>query len=1262
MREVASICKDKDGFIWASSKTGIIRLSEDNYHIYQLPYKTADVIYVKLVHDNGILLAFTNNGQLFSYNVLTDKFDIVIDLRNHLRDSHVMVRNILIDPTGSFLIATSMGLYKYSHGNISRLGGGYFSDVHQIAWHSTDHMFVAGNRGVWLINTLTMDGECLYENDESHIPIQASSLYYDIEADRLWVGTTSDGLFCHDLKNEVFSRVLFDQFPKQPIQAITGSSDSTILIGIDGQGLWEITKAGEKVLNVYKENSDNPLSLKGDGVYDIFFDSNQRVWVCTYSGGLSYFDRESTAISQIVHQINNQNSLNNNNVNKVIEDSKGNLWFATNNGVSRWNVTSGKWTTYFANKHEQAQVFLSLCEDDRGNIWAGTYSSGVYIIDGETGRETMHYSKEEMRSSLTNNFIFDIFKDSDGDLWLGGPLGDTFCYIQEEKEFKQFPYHPVYAFAELNPGQILLACTNGLSLLDKQTAKTAVLLDGYLLHDILVLEQEIWLATAGDGLLKYNPNDKTVRKFTTETSLPSNYINSIIYAEGYLWLGTENGLCRFDPEDETVFIYSSISPFFNVSFNQNASYQLRNGQLTWGTNNGAVIFDPNVIQLSKPAGRIFFQDLVISGRSIRETSSLKLETPLDDLDNISLDYDQNTVALEVLAIGTAIGNSKFSWKMEGIDDEWSQPTTSHVLTYASLPSGKFQLKIRMYDSSLSQLVDERVLNIQVTPPFWETWWYRLIIFIFVAGVIALALRFYIGRLKDRHTKDKIRFFTNTAHDIRTSLTLISAPIEELNKEKELSEEGRYFLNLATEQSGRLSFVATQLLDFQKVDVGKGQLFLAMTDIVNLVSLRRSIFVAAAKKQKVELLFSSNRESYLTALDELKIEKVVDNLISNAIKYSKPGSKVEINLECDANRWSLEVKDHGLGISDRAKSKLFREFYRGDNVVNSKIVGSGIGLLLVKNYVSMHDGVVSLESKENIGSSFKIVIPYKRVSDMHPPVTAVIPTLSLEASGSPDEVDIPDKKEETEGRKERILIVEDNNDLQTFLKHAFQRDYHVTVASDGAEAWEEIQKRLPELVISDIMMPNMDGFELCRLIKSTFDTSHIPVVLLTALTERAQQLQGLGLGADDYLTKPFDMALLAQRIQTIINNRRAVRERALKLIQETGEEPVLLNELNDAFVKKAVEVVRTNMDNTDFNKDTFAFEMNVSSSLLYKKLKSLTDQSPVDFIRGIRLNYAVELLQTGRYTVTEVSELCGFTSAKYFSQAFKNYFGKAPSRI
>lgn len=1260
IREVASVCKDKNGFVWASSKTGILRLAEDGYYIYQLPYETADVIFVKLVYENDTLLAFTNNGQIFCYNVLLDRFDLIIDVRKPLNDSHLGINRILVDKIGSLLIASSIGLYKYQEGNLARLGEEYFTDTHTIEWYDNHQIFVIGEKGIWLMDANAANSRLLCESPTSS-PLKFTIVYYKKETDRLWIGTTSDGLFYYDIKKNILSKLPLKNFPKQPIQAIRANSDSTILIGIDGQGIWELTKAGDKVLNIYKENADNPLSLKGDGVYDIFCDKNQRIWVCTYSGGLSYFDQESTYVSQIIHQINNQNSLNNNNVNKVIEDSKGNIWFATNNGVSCWNVKSDKWKTYFDNKQEQAQVFLSLCEDNKGNIWAGTYSSGVYVIDGKSGMQIAHYSKEETNSLLTNNFIFDIFKDSNGDLWMGGPLGDTFCYIEKENRFKAYPFQPVYAFTELSPNQILLVCTFGLTLLDKQSAKTQTLLDRYLLYDALVADKDIWLCTCGDGLLRYNLKDKSIEKFTSESGLPSNYVNSILFEKEYLWLGTENGLCRFNPKDKSVLAYSSISPFFNVSFNQNSCSKLKNGQLIWGTNNGAVMFDPVAVQFPKSEGRIFFQDIIISGRSIRDIPSLKIDTPLDDLQEISLDYNQNTLTLELLSIRAALVNSKFSWKLEGIDDKWSPLTSSRVLTYASIPSGNFKLKIRMYDSSLSQ-INERTLDIHIIPPFWETLWFRLIIFVFIGGIIVFVLRFYISRLKQRHIEDKIRFFTNIAHDIRTSLTLINAPIEELNKEENLSEKGLYYLNLATEQSGRLSFVATQLLDFQKVDVGKGQVFLVMTDIVDLVYRRKSMFTAAAKKQNISLEFSANQESYITALDELKIEKVVDNLISNAIKYSHPKEVVEIKLECESNKWTLEVKDYGLGISENAKNKLFREFYRGDNVVNSKMVGSGIGLLLVKNYVSMHDGNVSLESKENAGSIFRISIPYKKVSDVLLPITHDLNIEEIEIiEHANNEGKIPEK-DIVNDKKAQILIVEDNNDLQNFLKYSLQSHYNITVAGDGVEAWDLIQIRLPDLIISDIMMPNMDGFELCRLMKSTYETSHIPVVLLTALTEKAQHLQGLGLGADDYLTKPFDMALLTQRIQSVIQNRKIVREKALKLIYKKNEEPILSNELNDKFVKKAVEVVWANIDNPEFGKDMFASAMNVSSSLLYKKIKSFTDQSPVDFIKSIRLNYALELLQSAKYTVTEVSTLCGFSSIKYFSAAFKKYFGKSPSEI
>lgn len=568
----------------------------------------------------------------------------------------------------------------------------------------------------------------------------------------------------------------------------------------------------------------------------------------------------------------------------------------------------------------------------------------------------------------------------------------------------------------------------------------------------------------------------------------------------------------------------------------------------------------------------------------------------------------------------------------------------------------------MFDNSLSNVVAERSVTIKLIPPFWRTGWFWMLLLIVVSGIIFLYFLYYINRLKQEHTEEKVRFFTNTAHDIRTSLTLIKAPVEELSKEKNLTESGKYYLNLAIEQARQLSSVVTQLMDFQKVDVGKEHLFLAMTDLVKLVSHRKIMLDSYAKSKNLELKFVSDRGSYITAVDETKMEKVIDNLISNAIKYSPEKSLILIDLKCDEKKWILQVKDHGIGISRKAQRQLFKEFYRGDNAINSKVVGSGIGLLLVKNYVRMHGGNINCMSQENVGSTFQVIIPFKSV---------VQESLATKAnsdheigSGFIAEVSIPlECENEIHPSKEmKVLIVEDNDDLLNFMKSILSNDFKVFTAVDGVKAWSFISKQMPDLVVSDIMMPNMDGFELCKIVKSTYETSHIPVILLTALSEKTDQLRGIGLGADDYLTKPFDMNLLIQKIKSIILNRELVREKALRLISISSSEPILENELNDKFVKRMLEVAQANISNAEFDKDEFASAMNVSSSLLYKKIKSLTDQSPTDFIKTIRLKHAVELLQSRKYTVTEVSEMCGFASVGYFSTVFRKHYGKSPSEV
>jgi signal transduction histidine kinase/DNA-binding response OmpR family regulator/ligand-binding sensor domain-containing protein len=1255
IRETASICKDDNGFIWASSKTGIVRLAGNDCRIYQLAYKATDIYKVNLVYQNQVLLAYTNNGQVFCYNTVYDRFDFLFYMGQILNNQHLVVTSILVQKQGDFWISSNMGLHKYQKGELFRVGN-ETSEILYATWYDTNHVLLAKEKAIRLMNIHTLENKTIYES--TYVPtLRISTLYYDAPDGKLWTGTVSDGLFYYDFNTGAWVRFPVHSFPRQPVRAITANSDSTLLVGVDGQGIWEVNKTGNRVLNVYKESPDNPFSLRGDGVYDIFCDQDKRLWVCTYSGGLSFFIQTSPPVNQITHQVNNSNSLSNNIVNGIIEDKSGKIWFATDNGISCWDVQSGKWKTSYHNRQEQAQVFLSLCEDDNGRIWASTYSSGIYVIDAKTGKELAHYSKENTASPLSSNFVFDILKDGNGDLWIGSVTGNVICYISKENKFKTYPSMPVYAFVEFSSSKILTACTFGLRLLDKQTDKIEILLDGYMLQDLFVLDGYVWLCSSGNGLIRFDPENKTTEKFTTEAGLPSNYVNSIMEADGYLWLGTEAGLCRFDPKDKSVQTYSSLLSLSDVSFNRHARCKLRNGQLAWGTNKGALFFDPVVLQQPQSEGRIYVQNIFVSGSSVRDNSSFKLlDTPLDSLQKMTLHYDQNNLALELLPLGNVAASSKFSWKMEGFDAGWSHAASHNILTYTNIPSGKYVLKIRMYDDSLSQMLDERQLLIHITPPFWKTVWFRIVSILFIGSIFYFMLRFYINRLKQHHAEDKIRFFTNTTHDIRTALTLIKAPVEELNKELNLSETGKYYLHIVTEQARRLSSTATHLLDFQKADMGKGQLSLEEVDVVALIAYRKLMFESFAESRQIELQFIPTPSVYPTAIDKAMIEKVIDNLISNAIKYSHPNSSVQILFDGDTGNWMLEVKDQGIGIGRKAQRKLFHEFYRSENAVNSKIVGSGIGLLLAKNYITLHGGTISCSSRENAGSSFRITVPFrkapKKSGEIHP--NASIPTRKPEQQVAGNE--------ETTQREMRILIVEDNDDLRNFMFYPLRDDFHVSTAEDGEQAWKMIQKQPPDLVVSDVMMPNKDGFELCRLIKSTYETSHIPVVLLTALTEKAQQLHGLGLGADDYLTKPFDMTLLVQRIKSIIRNRQTIREKALKLIDENHNEPILNNELNDKFVKKAVEVVRTNMSNSEFGKDEFASAMNVSAPLLYKKIKSLTDQAPVDFIKTIRLNHALELLQSHKYTVTEVSELCGFASLGYFGRVFKKHFGKMPTDI
>ena len=1242
IRETNSVCKDADGFVWVSSKMGILRFASHNYRFYNLPYSEHNALTVRLECRDKMLVAYCNSGQVFIYNRVTDQFEPLVNLTQYINRLNLIIYKIAIDSKQNLWIATSNGFFVYADGQIRAIDsdGAFYN----LEWLTGNNLIVAGRTKLQIIDT--GDPDALPRDIGASLPASIkTSLFCDTPHNRLWIGTKTDGLLIFDLSSH--SVTVVEGIPKLPVLTLKQFNDSTLLAGVDGHGISAIDISTGHIRKTYRNDRNNSQSLASNGVYDILCEPGKRIWVCTYDDGVLFSNIESKNITQFLHQSNNDNSIKDNHVNDVCEDADGNLWFATNNGVSRYNPKTDRWQHSPTDMRGDSHVFLSICADSDGRIWAGTYSSGLYVFD-RNGRTVAHYSSDS-HSAYNNDFIFSLKEDCNHDIWIGGTNNDIFRYNRRSQTFSRFDYEPLNTFAELDSENMLLGCTSGLFKLNKTTGERTHLFDSCIVNDILVQGDTIWVATHGNGLLRVSVNGEITAHYDTRDGLPSDFVTSLLYAADHLWIGTETGLCKFAPSSGKAFIFPSTTQL-SASFNRHAALVLRNGNLIWGTSSGAVCLNPDFEPDEQSDGKIFVQDISVAGSSIRNLPDITGNMPINQLNQLKLNYTQNTIKIELEALGRVVG-PRFAWKMEGLDANWNLPAVQNIISYPNLPSSDFDLIIRLYDNTLSRIIDERTLHIVITPPLWRRWWFVSISYFIVCLIVYMIITQYIQNIKRQHAEDKIRFFTNTAHEIRTSLTLIKAPIEELHKEKKLTAVGQRNLELASVQAQQLSAVVTQLMDFQKSDIGKERLLLSMTDIVGFMGNRVQMFESMAANSNIELRFTHNTNTFSSAIDTNMMAKVVDNLISNAIKYSSKGGIVSIGLECGEKMWRLSVTDHGIGISRQAQKHLFTEFYRSENAVNSSIVGSGIGLMLVKNYVELHNGKVTCVSQEGKGSTFTIEIPVAIAEkrDSAPNATAV------HAASQPIESKTVDSQESDI----TLLIVEDNENLLRFMRETLSDEFNILTAENGAVAWKNIGEQQPDIVISDIMMPEMDGFELCRLLKSTFETAHIPIILLTALSGRAEQLQGLGLGADDYLTKPFDMDILRLRLKTLVRNRQLTKSKIINSLSH-GTPVELGNKQNDEFVQKLHLTVKENMGNCDFDKEQFAAAMNVSSSLLYKKIKALTDLSPTDFIKTARLEYAQKLLKTQKYNITEISEMCGFASAAYFSTVFKKQYGVAPS--
>ncbi len=1073
------------------------------------------------------------------------------------------------------------------------------------------------------------------------------------------------------------------------INRICSFGDHEILIATDGAGIYKMN------VNTYKSEPyiiadyNRYNAMNGNTINDIYVDEEQRIWMANYPIGITVRNNRYSDYKWIKHSIGNVQSLINDQVNAIIEDTDGDLWYATNNGVSLYVEKTNQWHSFLSvfnkDNHNQNYTFISLCEVSPGIIWVGGYSSGIYEINKRN--LSVDFFTPSLFSSLNirpDKYIRAITKDSEGNIWSGGYYNlKKIDYVN-----KKIEYIPgldgITEIVEKNDKYMWIGTANGLYLLEKSSGKYQYIpmpVESVYIYSLYQSPKGLlYIGTNNSGLLIYNPQDKKFNHFYKDNSaLISNNIYTIL-SDGKrdIFLSTEQGLCSFNPTEKTFHNWTKEQGLQSDHFNAASGILRKNGNVIFGSTDGAIEFNKNMVLPRDYRFKMIFSDLRVFYQTVYpKDDGSPLIVDIDETETLQLKYNQNIFSLNVSSINYDYPSLiLYSWKLEGFYDGWSRPGQENIIRFTNLSPGHYTLRVRAISNEDRRIIlEERAMNIIIEQPFWLSIWALLLYAIFVIAIASITLRIIVMRKQRKSSDEKIRFFINTAHDIRTPLTLIKAPLEEIAERETLSENGRNNINTSLRNVNALLRLTTNLINFERADTYTSNLYVSEYELNSYMTETVNAFRSYADVKHINLTYETNFRYLNVWLDKDKMDSILKNLISNALKYTPEGGSVHIYAGESSDNWSIEVKDTGIGIPASEQKKLFKIHFRGSNAINSKVTGSGIGLLLVGKLVSIHKGKLSFSSIEGKGSTMKVTFPkagkyYRKAIHRAPlknekvvyseagvPVSVQPPNSSIYENTKQQTLQAEDRQ--------RILIVEDNDELRNYLQNSLSEEYNVQVCGNGKDALIIVKEYLPNLIISDIMMPEMRGDELCKVIKSNIETSHIPVILLTALNNDKNIIEGLQIGADEYIVKPFNIGILRATIANLLTNRAILRHKYANLeLDDDENRSDCINCSSDkewkfiATVKKGVE---DNMDNSNFTVDTLANLLHMSRTSFYSKLKALTDQSPSDYIRFIRLKYAAKLLKEQKHTVTEIAEMTGFNDAKYFREVFKKHFNMSPSQ-
>lgn len=1301
---VFSIDQDKRGNMWFATYDGVNKYDGYAFTVYQHneddPNSIAnDISRIVKTDSQGRIWIGTRDG-LSRYD---EEKDIFQNFFYEKKGKHLQVNGIEEISPEQLLISTPEGLIMFDIKESK-----FIDDSFSTAMHKTIASTLYRQGDLIYIGTPT-DGLYNYsitqKTFEKVIPILGTKQIQAIlqqSPTRIWVATEGAGLFLINPKTKEIKNYLHS--PSNPKSI---SSNYIRSLAMDSQNRLWIGTFND--LNIYHEGTDsfasyssNPVengSLSQRSVRSIFMDSQGGMWLGTYFGGLNYYHPIRNRFKNI-RNIPYKNSLSDNVVSCIVEDKDKNLWIGTNDGgLNLYNPITQRFTSYTLQEDENARGIGSnnikavYVDEKKSLVYIGTHAGGLSILH-RNGGQVENFNQRN--SQLVNENVYAILPDGEGNLWLGtlsalvrfNPEKRSFTTIEKEKDGTPVVSKQITTLFRDSHKRLWIGGEEGVSVfqqegLDIQKASILPVSNVTKLFTNCIYEASngvIWVGTR-EGFYCFNEKDKQIKRYNTTNGLPNNVVYGILEDSfGRLWLSTNRGISCFNPESEKFRNFTESDGLQSNQFNTSSYCRTSVGQMYFGGINGITTFRPELLLDNPYTPPVVITKLQLFNKVVRPDDETGILTKnISETKSITLKSWQTAFSIEFVVSNYISGqHNTFAYKLEGYDKEWYYLTDSRTVSYSNLPQGTYQFLVKAANSDGKWNPIPTALEIIVLPVWYKTWWALLIFFATFVGFITFVFRFFwmrksmeaqleIERRDKEHQEEinqmKMRFFINISHELRTPLTLILTPLQEIiNK---ISDRWtRNQLEYIQRNANRLLHLVNQLMDYRRAELGVFELKAKKGNAHQLIQDNFLFYDKLARHKKITYTLHSELEDKEVLFDANYLELIVNNLLSNAFKYTESGQSITVTLK-EENGWLLlQVSDTGIGIPINKQGKIFERFYQ----IESEHVGSGIGLSLVQRLIELHHGRIELDSEENKGSTFSVYLP-QDLSVYKPSELASNDEQNEEeqvySTNSKAMYFIDTEKVENEsvesGDKKRgtILIVEDNNEIRRYLSNGLADLFNTLEAGNGEEALEKLKDNEVDVIVTDVMMPVMDGIKLCKNVKQNIRTCHIPVIILSAKTDIKDQMEGLQMGADDYIPKPFSLAILTTKIQNMMRTRRRMLDKYAKSL-EVEPEKITFNAMDEALLKRAMTIVEKNMDNIEFSTDEFAREMNMSRSNLHLKLKAITGESTIDFIRKIRFNEAAKLLKDGRYTVAEVSTMVGFNTPSYFATSFKKYFGCLPT--